>query len=117
VSSLVALLPKIDFAYRQRTGSRKLLFKQVHKLLIFLALLWAVAPPSTQAQGINCPSGFASTGDCGVGFVCGSAEAFLATGISPALSGNAVDSLVPAPEVLGWASPPLPAPTQSSRIR
>src|SRR5215469_6605122 len=72
----------------------KAVFKQVHRLLLFLVLLWVVAPPSTQAQVINCPSGFASTGDCGVGFVGGSPEAFLATGQSPALSENALD-LVP----------------------
>jgi hypothetical protein len=36
-------------------------FKQVHKLLLSLALLWALAPPSTQAQIINYPSGFAGS--------------------------------------------------------
>jgi hypothetical protein len=36
-------------------------FKQVHKLLLFLALLWALAPPSTQAQVVNCPNGFNTT--------------------------------------------------------
>jgi hypothetical protein len=41
-------------------------FKQVHKLLLFLALLWASAPPSTQAQVIDCPNGFSSSGTCGV---------------------------------------------------
>ena len=66
------------------------MFRRVHKPLLFLALLWAVAPASTQAQVINCPSGFASTGDCGVGFVGGSPEAFLATDF-PAFNGPALE--------------------------
>ena len=66
------------------------MFKQVNKLLLFLVLLWALAPPSTQAQVINCSSGFASTGDCGVGFVGGSLEAFLATDF-PAFNGPALE--------------------------
>src|SRR5215469_14800797 len=68
----------------------KAVFKQVHRLLLFLVLLWALAPPSTQAQVINCPSGFASTGDCGVGFVGSSPEAFLATDF-PAFNGPALE--------------------------
>jgi hypothetical protein len=68
-------------------------FKQVHRLLLFLALLWVLAPPSTQAQVINCPSGFASTGDCGVGIIAGG-QAFQLNGSpngsSPALVGSQV---------------------------
>jgi len=86
---LVALLPEIDSACRQRRED-KAVFRRVHKPLLFLALLWAVAPASTQAQVINCPSGFASTGDCGVGFVGGSPEAFLATDF-PAFNGPALE--------------------------
>jgi hypothetical protein len=65
-------------------------FKQVHKLVLFLGLLWAVAPPSTQAQVINCPSGFAPTGVCGVGFPGQGPQAFLATDF-PAFNGNALE--------------------------
>jgi hypothetical protein len=68
-------------------------FKQVHRLLLFLALLWALAPPSTQAQVIDCPSGFASTGNCGVGIIAGG-QAFelngSPSGSSPALVGSQV---------------------------
>ena len=69
------------------------MFKQVHKLLLFLALLWVLAPPSTQAQVINCPSGFGSTGDCGVGVFAGGQSFQLnggPNGSSPGLSGSQV---------------------------
>jgi hypothetical protein len=68
-------------------------FKQVHKLLLFLALLWALTPPPTQAQVINCPSGFGSTGDCGVGVFAGW-QSFQLNGSpnasSPGMSGSQV---------------------------
>jgi hypothetical protein len=68
-------------------------FKQVNKLLLFLALLWALTPQSTQAQVINCPSGFASTGDCGVGVFAGGQSFQLnggPNGSSPGLSGSQI---------------------------
>jgi len=69
-------------------------FKQVHKLLLFLALLWALAPLSTQAQVINCPSGFSSSGDCGVANISAGGEPFQIAGSqngsSPALVGSRV---------------------------
>ena len=72
------------------------MFEQVHKLLLFLALLWALAPSSTQAQVINCPSGFASSGDCGVSYGV-SGNSFLLSGSnnssSPALVGSQVDMI------------------------
>lgn len=37
------------------------MLKKVHKLLLLLALLWGLAPPSTQAQIINYPNGFAGS--------------------------------------------------------
>jgi hypothetical protein len=52
---------QIRLARQQRTGGYKAVFKQVHKLLLFLALLWAFAPSSTQAQVINYPTGFAGS--------------------------------------------------------
>jgi hypothetical protein len=72
-------------------------FKQIHRLLLFLVLLWALAPPSTQAQVINCPSGFASTGACGVGIFAGGNSFQLngtTNGPSPGLVGSHVD-LIP----------------------
>jgi Abnormal spindle-like microcephaly-assoc'd, ASPM-SPD-2-Hydin len=66
-------------------------FQRVHKLLLFLALLWALAPPSTQAQVINCPSGFSSSGACGVGIIAGGESFQLVggpNGSSPGLSGS-----------------------------
>jgi hypothetical protein len=47
------------------------LFRQIHRLFLFLVLLWALAPSSTQAQVINCPSGFSSSSSaaCGVGII------------------------------------------------
>jgi hypothetical protein len=73
----------------------KAVFKQVHKLLLFLALLWAVAPPSTQAQVINCPSGFSSSGACGVAVIGQGANAFKLTGggATPGLVGSQVNLL------------------------
>jgi hypothetical protein len=69
------------------------LFKQIHKLLLFLVLLWALAPSSTQAQVINCPSGFSSSGACEVGVFAGG-KAFQLNGgpngSSPGLSGSRV---------------------------
>ena len=71
------------------------MFKQVHRLFLFLALLWALAPLSTQAQVVNCPSGFASTGNCGVRL--GGGDAFFLGGSTngslPGLSGSQVDLL------------------------
>ena len=70
------------------------MFKQVHKLLLFLALLWALAPPSTQAQVINCPSGFSPSGPCGVSNIGASGQPFRIVGTqsasSPGLSGSKV---------------------------
>jgi hypothetical protein len=67
-------------------------FKQVNKLLLFLALLWALVPPSTQAQVINCPSGFASTGSCAVSTNSGDAFWLVGgmSGTPPGLSGSDV---------------------------
>ena len=77
----------------------KAVFKQVHKLLLFLALLWALAPPSTQAQVTNCPNGFSSTGTCGVALIGQGANSFKIVGgqngSNPGLVGSQVD-LVPA---------------------
>jgi len=71
-------------------------FNQVHKLLLFLALLCALAPSSTQAQVIKCPSGFSTSGACGVGLFAGG-KAFQLNGSpngsSPGLSGLQVDLL------------------------
>jgi hypothetical protein len=71
-------------------------FKQIHKLLLFLALLWALAPPSAQAQTIfNCSS-FSSSGTCGVAVFSGSGAFLLIgsnNGSSPGLSGSTVDLL------------------------
>jgi hypothetical protein len=71
----------------------KAVFKQVHKLLLFLPLLWALAPSSTQAQVINCPNGFSSSGACGVGVFAGGQSFQLnggPNGSSPGLSGSQV---------------------------
>jgi hypothetical protein len=69
-------------------------FKQVHKLLLFLALLWALAPPSAQAQVINCPSGFSSSGACGVSLIGAGGEPWAIVGgqngSSPRLNGSQV---------------------------
>jgi hypothetical protein len=69
-------------------------FKRVHRLLLFLALLWALAPPSTQAQVINCPSGFSSSGACGVALIGASGQPFQLVGAGspqPALLGSQLD--------------------------
>jgi len=70
-------------------------FKEVDKLLLSLVLLWTFAPPSTQAQVINCPSGFSSTGSCAVSTNNGQAFWLVGgpNGSSPGLSGSQVDIL------------------------
>src|SRR5262249_41449919 len=71
----------------------KAVFRQVHRLLLLLVLLWALAPSSTQAQVINCPNGFSSSGACGVGVFEGG-QAFQLNGgpngSSPGMSGSQV---------------------------
>ena len=74
----------------------KAVFKQVHRLLLFLVLLWVLPPALAQAQTIfNCSS-FSTSDTCGVAVFSGS-EAFLLTGSnndsSPGLSGSTVDLL------------------------
>src|SRR5262249_54860132 len=80
-------LPATNWGY-------KAVFKQVIRILLFLALLWALAPSSTQAQVINCPSGFTSAGVCGVANIGSGGESFQISGTqngsSPALVGSRV---------------------------
>jgi hypothetical protein len=86
------LLPEIDFAPATNWRGQAV-FKQVHRLFLFLALLLVLAPPSTQAQVINCPSGFGSTGACGVGVFAGGQSFQLnggPNGSSPGMSGSQV---------------------------
>ena len=73
------------------------MFKQVNKLFLFLLLLGALAPSSTQAQVINYPSGFSSSSSvaCGVGIIYPiNGYSFTVTGgpngSSPGLSGSRV---------------------------
>ena len=82
------------------------MFKQIHRLLLFLVLLWALAPPSTQAQVINCPSGFASTGACGVGIFAGGNSFQLngtTNGPSPGLVGSHVDLIPTGADHVAWS--------------
>ena len=88
------LLPQIKLVRRPTNWRYKAVFKRVCKLLLFLALLWALAPPSTQAQVISCPNGFASSGSCGVSIIATPNQAFALVGAqagsSPALVGSRV---------------------------
>jgi hypothetical protein len=62
---------------------------------LFVFALISVAS-STRAQVINCPSGFASTGACGVGvYAGGKSFQVVGSGSSPALVGSQVE-LIPA---------------------
>ena len=68
------------------------------KRYLFLALIALGCLLPTSAQVINCPSGFASSGSCGVSFIGGGGQPFAVVGSNngstPALSGSAVD-LIP----------------------
>ena len=88
---------RISFPPPARNWKYKAVFKQVHKLVLLLALLWALAPSAAQAQVINCPAGFSSSGACGVALIGQGANSFKLSegGGTQGLVGTQVD-LVPA---------------------
>jgi hypothetical protein len=79
-------------------GSKSISMDILMKRYLFLALIALGFLLPTSAQVINCPSGFASSGSCGVSFIGGSGQAFAVVGTpsgsTPALSGSQVD-LIP----------------------
>ena len=78
--------------------SKSIWMDMLTKRYLFLALIALGFLFPASAQVINCPSGFASSGSCGVSFIGSGGQAFAVVGSpngsNPALSGSQVD-LIP----------------------